>query len=79
MRIERTGQLMFEQQIAISQMKRGHDELVSWLLRELYFPKGCYMMTGTGMVPPDDFTLLPGDKVSISIGHIGTLNNTVVQ
>lgn len=79
MQIERSGQLLFNKDISINQMKRGHNELVSWLLRELYFPKGCYLMTGTGMVPPDDFTLMPGDRVSIRIDHIGTLTNTIVQ
>ena len=79
MQINRSGQLLFDQQVRISQMKRGHNELVSWLLKELYFPKGCYLMTGTGMVPPDDFTLHAGDEVSIHIEHIGTLTNTVVQ
>lgn len=79
MQINRSGQLLFDQQVRISQMKRGHNELVSWLLKELYFPKGCFLMTGTGMVPPDDFTLHAGDEVSIHIEHIGTLTNTVVQ
>jgi 2-dehydro-3-deoxy-D-arabinonate dehydratase len=68
---------MFRQSIAISQMKRSHVELVAWLTRDLVFPHGCYLMTGTGIVPPDSFTLKPGDVVTITIDHIGTLQNTV--
>ena len=63
--------------VYLSQMKRSHTELVSWLTRELHFPSGAYLMTGTGIVPPDDFTLLPGDIVSIIIPSIGILTNTV--
>ena len=59
-------------------MKRKHSELVSWLYRELDFHFGCYLMTGTGIVPPDDFTLMAGDTVYISIENIGTLINTVI-
>lgn len=77
--IERNHEVMFSQSIEISQMKRSHGELVSWLTRELSFPHGCYLMTGTGMVPPDSFTLLPGDLVHITIDHIGTLTNTVTS
>jgi 2-dehydro-3-deoxy-D-arabinonate dehydratase len=75
--IDRGDANMFRQAIAISQMKRSHVELVAWLTRDLVFPHGCYLMTGTGIVPPDHFTLKPGDVVSISIDHIGTLTNTV--
>lgn len=77
--IERNHEVMFSQSIEISQMKRSHGELVSWLTRELSFPHGCYLMTGTGMVPPDSFTLLTGDLVHITIDHIGTLTNTVTS
>ena len=77
--IERAGNKVFSQSIGINQMKRNHDELVSWLFRELEFHFGCYLMTGTGIVPPDDFSLLAGDIVYISIDGIGTLINTVIQ
>ena len=63
--------------VYLSQMKRSHTEFVSWLTRELHFPNGVYLMTGTGIVPPDDFTLLTGDIVSIIIPSIGILTNTV--
>ncbi len=75
--ISRNGEVLFDQSIAISSMKRKHDELVAWLTREMTFPHGCYLMTGTGIVPPDNFTLMPEDIVNISIDNIGTLQNTV--
>ena len=60
-------------------MKRKHEELVEFLLRETSFPNGVYLMTGTGVVPPDHFTSDPGDEIKISIENIGTLVNTVGQ
>ena len=78
MTIEREGAILFDHNIGINQMKRKHKELVSWLFRSLHFPHGCYLMTGTGMVPSDDFTLQPGDDVHISITGIGTLSNKVI-
>ena len=75
--IVRHEQAVFAQSIAIDQMKRQHTELVSFLFRECSFPNGCYLMTGTGIVPPDDFTLQPGDDIRITIDSIGTLENTV--
>ncbi|GAB3644267.1 fumarylacetoacetate hydrolase family protein [Spirosoma arcticum] len=75
--IIREYQAVFTGSIAISQMKRQHTELVSFLFRECSFPDGCYLMTGTGIVPPDDFTLRSGDEISITIDGIGTLMNVV--
>ncbi len=75
--ILRDDQVAFSNNIAINQMKRQHTELVSFLFRECSFPTGCYLMTGTGIVPPDSFTLLPGDEVRITIDGIGTLANVV--
>ncbi|MGV3561272.1 fumarylacetoacetate hydrolase family protein [Larkinella arboricola] len=75
--IRRDNQTVFDEKIAINRMKRKHDELVSFLFRETTFPHGCYLMTGTGIVPGDDFTLEAGDEVRISIEGIGTLVNTV--
>jgi 2-dehydro-3-deoxy-D-arabinonate dehydratase len=75
--IKRADLVMFSNSIPISNMKRSHVELVAWLTRDLVFPHGCYLMTGTGIVPPDSFTLKPGDTVAISIDGIGTLQNTV--
>lgn len=75
--ILRDGESVFSDQIAISQMKRKHAELVEFLFRECDFPNGCFLMTGTGIIPPDDFTLKVGDEVRITIDHIGTLVNVV--
>ena len=75
--IIRDYQAVFTGSIAINQMKRQHTELVQFLFRECSFPNGCYLMTGTGIVPPDDFTLRPGDEISITIDDIGTLTNVV--
>jgi 2-dehydro-3-deoxy-D-arabinonate dehydratase len=77
MEIERNGDLIFEGRISISQMKRSHEELVDYLFRECSFPHGVYLMTGTGLVPGDDFTLRKKDIIRISISEIGTLVNFV--
>ncbi len=75
--IARNDEAVFENSIGIDQMKRGHQELAEFLFRECTFQHGCYLMTGTGIVPPDSFTLTAGDVVSITIDGIGTLKNTV--
>ena len=62
---------------SLDQMKRGLPELADWLFRDNSFPNGCFLLTGTGVVPPDDFTLRPGDEVLITIDPIGTLRNVV--
>ncbi|MEL6925846.1 MAG: fumarylacetoacetate hydrolase family protein, partial [Bacteroidota bacterium] len=79
LQIERSGQTVFDKSITIDQMKRGHQELVDYLYRECSFPHGCFLMTGTGIVPDNDFTLQTGDVVSIQIAGIGLLKNTVAQ
>ena len=53
--------------------------LVDYLYRENSFPNGCFLLTGTGIVPPDTFTLWPGDEIEIRIDGIGALRNTVQQ
>lgn len=75
--IKRNNVLMFDGTIVISQMKRTPQELVSFIYRECSFPHGCLIMTGTGIVPGNDFTLQSGDVISISIDSIGELVNTV--
>ncbi len=75
--INRNNKKVFGDSIAISQMKRSHNELVSFVYRECSFPNGSLIMTGTGIVPGNDFTLQSGDEIKISIDHIGTLINTV--
>lgn len=77
LKIVRSGSEVFIGSIAINRMKREHPELVEFLFRETSFPSGVFLMTGTGIVPPDHFTLEPGDDVHISIEGIGTLSNTV--
>lgn len=78
-RIIRGGQDVFSGEISINRMKRKHTELVEYLFREITFPNGTYLMTGTGIVPPDHFTLQVQDEVRISIDGIGTLINRVTQ
>jgi 2-dehydro-3-deoxy-D-arabinonate dehydratase len=75
--INRNNKPVFDGNVAISQMKRTAEELVSFVYRECSFPFGCLIMTGTGIVPGNDFTLKSGDEINISIDHIGTLTNTV--
>lgn len=75
--INRDNKKVFEGSVGITQMKRKHEELVSFVFRECSFPDGCFIMTGTGIVPGSDFTLQSGDEIKITIDHIGTLVNTV--
>jgi 2-dehydro-3-deoxy-D-arabinonate dehydratase len=77
MQILRNGQSQYNDAVAISQMKRGHQELAGYLFRECSFPNGCYLMTGTCLVPDNSFTLQEKDVVEITIDHIGVLVNTV--
>lgn len=77
MQILRQGNNVFEGETSISQIKRSLEELVSYLYRETSFPNGCLIMTGTGIVPSNEFTLKSGDEIQINIQHIGTLINTV--
>ncbi len=74
--IERGGKEVFAGDANTSQMKRSLEELVEHLTRETAFPEGVFLMTGTCIVPGSDFTLLPGDIVSISVGDL-TLTNEV--
>ena len=75
--IIRKGNTIFADEIELKKMKRGHQELVSYLYRECSFPYGCLLMTGTGIVPPNEFTLQTDDEIRISIQEIGTLINFV--
>jgi 2-dehydro-3-deoxy-D-arabinonate dehydratase len=77
--IERGGGVVFEGSTSTSQIVRTPEELISWLGRDQSFPDGAVLLTGTGIVPPDEFTLRDGDVVRISIEGIGTLVNPVVQ
>ena len=75
--ITRTGAHVFRGTTTLAQMKRDPRELVEYLYREASFPSGCLLLTGTGVVPPDSFTLARGDEIRIIIDPIGTLTNTV--
>lgn len=75
--IEREGENIFSDQIAINQITRKFEDLVEFLYRESSFPYGALLMTGTGIVPGDGFTLQSGDIVNISIDGIGCLTNAV--
>lgn len=77
LKIMRGKELMFEGDTNIGQIKRGLEELVECLCREMYFSHGALLMTGTGVVPGNDFTLKSGDFVEIEIEGIGTLKNVV--
>jgi 2-dehydro-3-deoxy-D-arabinonate dehydratase len=76
-RIERSGKEVFSGDITLQSMKRKEEELVSYLYKECSFPNGSVLLTGTGIVPDNNFTLQSGDKISITIEYIGTLINTV--
>jgi 2-dehydro-3-deoxy-D-arabinonate dehydratase len=77
MNIKRAGNTIFEGSTTIDRMKRTHDELVKYLFLEYSYPTGCYLMTGTCVVPENDFTLQSGDIVTIQIAGIGELINSV--
>jgi 2-dehydro-3-deoxy-D-arabinonate dehydratase len=78
LRIRRGDGVVFEGEIETSQMKRSPEELADYLGRELAFPAGAFLMTGTGIVPDEDFTLEPGDGVEISVGEL-VLENEVAR
>jgi 2-dehydro-3-deoxy-D-arabinonate dehydratase len=75
--IRRRGESVFSGVTEISRIKRELSSLAEFLYRELSFPKGALLMTGTGVVPGDGFTLASGDQIEITIEPIGTLINTV--
>ncbi len=75
--ILREGKNEFSESTALSAMKRDPVSLVEYLYRNNSFPDGCFLLTGTGIVPPDSFTLQKGDEIRITIGPIGTLVNQV--
>ncbi|NRB50194.1 MAG: fumarylacetoacetate hydrolase family protein [Saprospiraceae bacterium] len=75
--IIRGGDIVFQESIKVAQIKRSFQELVDYLYLASSFKNGCFLMTGTGIIPPDEFTLLEHDEVQISIDGIGTLINYV--
>jgi 2-dehydro-3-deoxy-D-arabinonate dehydratase len=77
LQIERGGRTAFDGTTRVSSMARKFEELIDWLAREMNFPQGVLLLTGTGIVPPDDFTLATGDVLHIDISGIGRLTNPV--
>jgi len=77
--IERDGDRIFYGQTSVAKMARSFASLIDWLSRDNVFPDGVILLTGTGIIPPDDFSLRSGDVVHISIDGIGTLTNPVSQ
>jgi 2-dehydro-3-deoxy-D-arabinonate dehydratase len=73
------GMTLFAGETSTAKMKRGPRELAEWLLRDNPVPPGSVLLTGTGLVPPDDYTLAPGHVVEIEIDGLGTLTNTVAS
>lgn len=68
---------VFQGATKLSELKRKPQELIEFLFRDNSFPDGCILLTGTGVIPPDDFTLRRKDEIRIAIDAIGTLTNTV--
>jgi 2-dehydro-3-deoxy-D-arabinonate dehydratase len=75
--ILRSGQAVFSGATTLASLKREPTDLVQYLYRDNSFPNGCFLLTGTGIVPPDSFTLKNGDEIQIAIDGIGTLTNVV--
>mgnify|MGYP001350535911 CR=1 FL=1 len=79
LKIFRKGKQIFIGISEVAKIKRSFSELIQFLFKEMDFPKGCFLMTGTGIIPPDDFTLKVNDRIEISIEGIGSLINEVAQ
>lgn len=77
LRVVRSGRVVVDDATELALMKRQPNELVEYLTRETRFPAGCFLMTGTGIVPDDAFSLQVGDEVHITIEPIGTLVNVM--
>jgi 2-dehydro-3-deoxy-D-arabinonate dehydratase len=75
--ILRSSQITFTGTTTLAELKRNPATLVEYLFRDQSFPHGCFLLTGTGIVPPDSFTLASNDEIQITIEGIGTLNNSV--
>ena len=77
--IHRDGAVVFDGSTSVARMARSFAELIGWLGRDNVFPHGAILLTGTGIIPPDEFSLRQGDLTKITIDGIGTLTNPVVQ
>lgn len=76
--VQRRGATIFVDNTNLSNLKRSLKELTHFLCRENTFPHGVFLLTGTGIVPDDEFTLMPGDRITIDIEGIGSLTNLVI-
>lgn len=77
MEISRGAVAAYRGTTTLAELKRTPEDLAAYLYRHNTFPAGCFLMTGTGIVPPENFTLQDGDRIAITIESIGTLTNTV--
>ena len=77
--IHRDGERIFAGETSVSDMKRGFEELVAALFDELSFPAGAVLLTGTGVVPPDEITLRDGDRVRIAVEGVGVLEHHIYR
>jgi len=77
LRVIRGRRTAFQGETSLAQLKRSPASLAQWLYRECTFPHGCFILTGTGIVPPDEFTLRSGDEIRIGMDGLGVLINTV--
>lgn len=79
LQVRRAGAVVVREQASAARLRRPPGELLSWLYRALAFPLGALLLTGTGIVPDDGFTLAEGDEVTITVTGLGTLTNPVVR
>ncbi|MGD0093100.1 MAG: fumarylacetoacetate hydrolase family protein [Planctomycetota bacterium] len=77
LQVLRRGKTVFRGATELAKLKRAPEVLAQWLCRECSFPDGCYLLTGTGIVPPDEFTLRHGDEIRIAMDGLGVLVNKV--
>jgi 2-dehydro-3-deoxy-D-arabinonate dehydratase len=76
--VERSGERVFEGETSVGQLKRPFGELIDYLFRSQSFPHGVILLTGTGVIPPDQFSLRAKDRITINISGIGTLENHTI-
>lgn len=77
LQVARDGVTIYRDEVRVDDLRHEPEDLASWLYRAMPFPAGAILLTGTAIVPPNDFTLMPGDLVEISIPGLGTLLNPV--
>ncbi len=77
--IDRAEARVYSGETSVARMARRFEDLIDWLGRDNRFPNGVILLTGTGIVPPDEFHLEAGDRVRITIDGIGTLANPVIR